>query len=69
VQLMNLLRQFSRLVAIITDWLLIGSGLLLVFISLVRVDVVLARYFLLCCGLLFSGFGFWFRHQRLRKQN
>ncbi|WP_417910814.1 hypothetical protein [Candidatus Electronema sp. PJ] len=53
--------------AIITDWLLIASGLLLILIALFRIDVLLAKYFLLCCGALFSVFGCWFRQRRLRR--
>ncbi len=58
----------SHAAAVITDWLLIGSGLLLAGIALLRVDVPLAKWFLLACGLLFSGAGCRFRHQRRRRQ-
>jgi hypothetical protein len=59
----------SHASAVITDWLLISSGLLLILTALLRIDVPLARWFLLGCGLFFSGAGCWFRHQRrLRKK-
>ncbi|MGR0481441.1 MAG: hypothetical protein ACTFAL_08590 [Candidatus Electronema sp. V4] len=58
----------SHAAAVITDWLLIGSGLLLAGIALLRVDVPLAKWFILSCGLLFSGAGCRFRRQRRRRQ-
>ena len=54
-------RRASQAASVITDWLLIGSGL-------IRVDVPLAKWFILACGLLFSGAGCRFRHQRRRRQ-
>ncbi|WP_417912521.1 hypothetical protein [Candidatus Electronema sp. TJ] len=50
--------------AVITDWLLISSGLLLALTSLVRIDVPLAKWVLLGCGLFFSGAGCLFRQRR-----
>jgi len=65
----RLWRAVNHAAAVITDWLLIGSGLLLVSIALLRVDVPLAKWFLLACGLLFSGAGCRFRRQRRRRQS
>lgn len=60
-------QMISHAAAVITDWLLIGSGLLLALIALVRIDVPLAKWFLLGCGLFFSGAGCWFRQRRRKK--
>lgn len=59
--------KIGHAAAVITDWLLISSGLLLALIALVRIDVPLAKWFLLGCGLFFSGAGCWFRQQRRKK--
>ncbi|MCI5209435.1 MAG: hypothetical protein D3910_11720 [Candidatus Electrothrix sp. ATG2] len=60
-------RKISHAIAVATDWLLIGMGILLVLIALVKIDVQLARYAVIIGGLVLSGFGFWFRWRRLRK--
>jgi hypothetical protein len=60
-------RKISHAVAVVTDWLLIGIGALLVLTALVRIDVQLARYVVVAGGLVLSGFGFWFRWRRLRR--
>ena len=54
--------------AVVTDWLLIGMGVLLVLIALVRIDVQLARFVVITGGLILSGFGCWFRWWRLRRE-
>ncbi|RWX44553.1 hypothetical protein H206_01466 [Candidatus Electrothrix aarhusensis] len=59
--------KISHAIAVATDWLLIGMGVLLVLIALVRIDVQLARYVVVAGGLVLSGFGFWFRWRRLRR--
>ncbi|MCI5150260.1 MAG: hypothetical protein D3916_12885 [Candidatus Electrothrix sp. MAN1_4] len=69
---MDLLQEFGRKIshafAVATDWLLIGMGVLLVLIGLVKIDVVLARYAVISGGLILSGFGLWFRWRRLRRE-
>ena len=65
--LQELGRKISHAIAVATDWLLIGMGVLLVLIALVRIDVQLARYVVVAGGLVLSGFGFWFRWRRLRR--
>jgi predicted membrane metal-binding protein len=59
--------KIGHTAAVITDWLLIGSGLLLFCVAAVRVNVPLAKWFLLGCGLFFSGAGCWFRQRRRKK--
>ena len=61
-------RTISHAFAVATDWLLIGMGVLLVLIALVKIDVVLARYAVIAGGLVLSGFGFCFRWRRLRRE-
>ncbi|WPD21949.1 MAG: hypothetical protein SD837_17300 [Candidatus Electrothrix scaldis] len=61
-------RKISHAFAVATDWLLIGMGVLLVLIALVKIDVVFARYVVIAGGLLLSGFGLWFRWRRLRRE-
>ena len=61
-------RAISNAVAVATDWLLISLGLLMVLIAVVKIDVPTARYVVVCGGVALSGFGFWFRWQRLRRQ-
>ncbi len=53
--------------SIVTDWLLIIIGLLLVLIAVRSIDVQVARYVVISGGVLLSGFGFWYRFRRLRK--
>ena len=61
-------RKITHALAVATDWLLIGMGLLLVLIALVKIDVRLARDVVIAGGLLLSGFGLWFRWRRLRRE-
>ncbi|WLE98956.1 MAG: hypothetical protein QTN59_08985 [Candidatus Electrothrix communis] len=65
--LQELGRKISHAIAVATDWLLIGMGILLVLIALVKIDVQLARSVVIAGGLVLSGFGFWFRWRRLRR--
>ena len=60
--------KITHAFAVATDWLLIGMGALLVLIALVRIDVALARSVVIVGGLVLSGFGFWFRRRRLRRE-
>jgi|GEM_PF-819934 hypothetical protein len=53
--------------AIVTDWLLIGMGALLVVIALKNIDVMVARYVVIGGGVLLSGIGFWYRYRRLKR--
>ncbi|MGB5684995.1 MAG: hypothetical protein WBM35_04230 [Candidatus Electrothrix sp.] len=66
--LQELGRKISHAIAVATDWLLIGMGVLLVLIALVRIDVQLARYVVVAGGLVLSGFGIWYRWRRLRRE-
>ncbi len=61
-------RTARHAAAVFTDWLLIGSGLLLAGIALLRIDVPSAKWVLFACGLLFSFAGDRFRRQRQRRQ-
>ena len=61
-------RRISHAFAVATDWLLIGMGVLLVLIALIRIDVQLARSVVIAGGLILSGFGLLFRRRRLRRE-
>jgi len=63
----EILTRIGLFFAVITDWLLILVGGLLIFKALVAVDVPLARYLILTLGALFMGFGLWYRYRRLRR--
>jgi len=60
-------RKITNSFAIVTDWLLIVMGMLLVVIALKSIDVMLARYVVIGGGVLLSGMGFWYRYRRLKK--
>ena len=53
-----------HVVSIVTDWLLIAAGILLLVMGALRIDVDLARYAVLAIGILLTGSGLWFRHRR-----
>jgi hypothetical protein len=61
------MRKMNHAFSVVTDWLLIGIGIVLMLIALVKIDVVLARYVVITGGLILSSFGFWFRWRRLRR--
>jgi hypothetical protein len=61
--------KISNSIAIATDWMLIGMGLLMVLIAVVKIDVQAARYVVVFGGVVLSGFGLWFRWRRLRRKN
>lgn len=61
-------RKLSNAVAVVTDWLLIVMGLLLIIIALKSIDVLLARYVVISGGVLLTGIGFWYRYRRLKRQ-
>lgn len=59
--------RVNRVLSVLTDWLLILAGGLLVFKAVVAVDVPAARYVIISLGLLLSGFGLWYRYRRKRR--
>ena len=65
--LQELMRRINNAFSVVTDWLLIGIGIVLMLIALVKIDVVLARYVVIIGGLILSSFGLWFRWRRLRR--
>ncbi|MCW5211998.1 hypothetical protein VU04_03715 [Desulfobulbus sp. TB] len=65
--LQELMRKINHAFSVVTDWLLIGIGIVLILIALVKIDVVLARYVIIIGGLILSSFGLWFRWRRLRR--
>jgi uncharacterized membrane protein len=60
-------RRIADGLAIVTDWLLIVMGLLLVVIALKSIDVQVAEYVVIGGGVLLSGIGFWYRFRRLKR--
>lgn len=65
--LQELMRKINHAFSVVTDWLLIGIGIVLILIALVKIDVVLARYVVIIGGFILSSFGLWFRWRRLRR--
>lgn len=65
--LQELMRKMNHAFSVVTDWLLIGIGIVLMLIALVKIDVVLARYVVIIGGFILSSFGLWFRWRRLRR--
>jgi hypothetical protein len=59
--------RIGSICAVITDWLLIAAGGLLIFKALISVDVPMARYLIVTVGILFVGAGFWYRHRRKQR--
>lgn len=53
--------------AVVTDWLLIAVGGLLIFKALISVDVPVARYIIIAVGILLLGAGIWYRNRRKRR--
>ena len=66
-QFKNIFSRVNRLLSVLTDWLLILVGCLLVFKAMIAVDVAVARYVIVGLGVLFIGFGLWYRHRRKRR--
>jgi small neutral amino acid transporter SnatA (MarC family) len=60
--------KISNALAIATDWLLIGMGLLLILIALKSIDVMVARYVVISGGIMLTGIGFWYRYRRLKRK-
>jgi hypothetical protein len=60
-------RRISRGFAIVTDWLLISCGLLLLWNAALKINVPEARYVLLALGLLCFAVGWCSRRRRLRR--
>lgn len=50
----------------ISDWFLIGIGLVLIAKSIFTVDVFPAKLVIGGLGVIFSGAGFWYRYRRKR---
>ena len=51
----------------LTDWFLIGIGLVLIAKAVLAVDVLLAKLLIAGIGMLFSGAGLWYRHRRKKR--
>ncbi|HHO47018.1 MAG TPA: hypothetical protein ENN06_00935 [Desulfobacteraceae bacterium] len=64
---MRILDRILHFVSVVTDWLLIAAGGVLIVKSLVSVDVAAARYPIMAAGLLIAGAGLWYRHRRKRR--
>lgn len=61
------LRKLNYVFNMITDWLLIVIGALLVMKSMMAIDVVLAKYAVMGAGAILICFGFWYRHRRKKQ--
>ena len=63
----KILAGIGHVITVVTDWLLIIAGGLLVFKALVAIDVPAARYLVFGVGFLFMGAGLWYRYRRKRR--
>lgn len=63
----EILARIGLFFAVVTDWLLIIVGALLIIKALVAIDVPMARYSVIGVGILFLGAGFWYRNRRKRR--
>lgn len=61
-------RQLVIVFHVVTDWLLIVLGLLMIVVAMRAVDVPVARYVVIGCGLVLCSVGFWFRRKRTREK-
>ena len=61
-------RKISSILAVVTDWLLIVMGVLLIVIALWRIDVSVARYVVISGGMILTVMGGWYRYRRLKRQ-
>ncbi|WP_028584094.1 hypothetical protein [Desulfogranum mediterraneum] len=62
----SLIRRLNNLFQVITDWLLILLGGLLLGVAYRAIDVVEVKYAVMVVGLVLAGAGFWFRYRRLK---
>jgi uncharacterized membrane-anchored protein len=60
--------RLQKALSVVTDWLLIVMGMLLVLIALWRIDVPIARYVVVSGGMILTVMGGWYRWRRLRKE-
>lgn len=63
----EILNKLSNVFNMVTDWLLIVIGIVLVVKSALAIDVQLAKYAVMGCGILLTAFGLWYRHRRKKR--
>jgi hypothetical protein len=61
-------RRISRSIAIVTDWLLICCGLLLLWNAVMKINVPEVQYVLFVMGSLCFAVGWWSRRRRLGRR-
>jgi len=61
--------KIVHLLAVVSDWLLIVAGVLLVLIALKNIDVPVAEYAVAGAGLFFAVIGLYCRFRRLHKKS
>lgn len=64
----RVLQQVNLVFNVVTDWLLMVFGLLMIVVAFRAIDVPVARYVVVSCGFLLCGFGIWFRRNRIKKR-
>lgn len=64
----TVLQQINLVFNVVTDWLLIVFGILMVVLAFRAIDVPVARYVVVSCGVLLCGFGIWSRRRRVNKR-
>ena len=62
----SLLQTVNKFFHIITDWLLIILGILLIVVASRAIDVNIVKYCVIAVGIGLGAAGFWFRYSRMK---
>lgn len=62
----SLLQTVNDFFHIITDWLLIILGILLIVVATRAIDVNIVKYCVIAVGVGLAVAGFWFRYSRMK---
>ncbi len=62
----SLLQTVNDFFHIITDWLLIILGILLIVVATRAIDVNIVKYCVIAVGVGLTVAGFWFRYSRMK---
>ncbi len=63
----KIMQFLNTMINILTDWVLIVIGLLLMVKAMLTIDVLEAKILVSAVGVLLFGFGLWYRHRRLKR--
>ncbi|WP_319548284.1 hypothetical protein [Desulfogranum marinum] len=65
----SLIETVNNIFHIITDWLLIILGVLLIVVASRAIDVNIVKYGVIAVGVGLAVAGFWFRYSRMKKKH